>query len=97
MIYIYVIASSPEGPCKIGYSNDPFKRLKKLQTGHPERLSVHHCIPFAPAHAPLVERKIHETVRHLRMSGEWFRLTVEDAIAEVNFALIRYGEDGSSD
>lgn len=91
--YIYVIAARPEGPCKIGLSVTPEKRLRKLQTGHPERLHLFHQMQVDTPKVALLERIIHKTVRYRRAHGEWFTLSVEDAIGEVEFALIRYGDE----
>ena len=40
--FIYVISSakSDNSPCKIGISDNPEKRVKQLQTGHPEKLEI---------------------------------------------------------
>ena len=90
--FVYVIAARPEGPCKIGFSVNPTKRLRQLQTGHPEILRIHHVQGFEEKRAKLIERIIHRTISYKRQTGEWFDLSVEDAVAEVEFALIRYGE-----
>jgi hypothetical protein len=90
--FVYVIAARVEGPVKIGFSNNPQKRLRQLQTGHPERLHLHHTQGFPAKRVKVMEKIIHHTISYLRQTGEWFDLSVEDAIAEVEFALIRYGD-----
>lgn len=91
--YIYVIAARLEGPVKIGFSANPERRLRQLQTGHAEALILHHTQAFEPKRAKLIERIIHKTIKHLRCHGEWFNIDVRTAIAEVTFALIRYEDD----
>jgi hypothetical protein len=44
--------------------------------------------------AKVIEKMIHRTLAHKRIRGEWFKVTLEEAIAEVKFAFIRWdGED----
>lgn len=92
-IFIYVIASDPAGPCKIGYASKPERRLRQLQTGHPERLELFHTQPFERPRAKLIERILHKTLKFRREQGEWFAIDVKTAIAEIDFVLIRYGEE----
>jgi hypothetical protein len=88
MKYIYVIASSTNGPSKIGISEKPSKRLKQLQTGHAEKLFLYHS--EAVENARLYEGLFHKNLNHKRTHGEWFDLNVEDAIAHIQFTLIEY-------
>jgi predicted GIY-YIG superfamily endonuclease len=92
-IFIYVIAADEQGPVKIGFSNDPNRRLKELQTGYPKPLTLWHQQEFSPKQAKLMEQMIHKTLKYRRSHGEWFKLSVEQAIAEVEFHLIRYGDE----
>jgi Meiotically up-regulated gene 113 len=89
-VFIYVIAARDEGPCKIGFSNSPEERLKQLQTGHPEQLVLRHTVELEAKQGKLLERMIHKTLKHQRSVGEWFNLSVDAAIGEVDFAVIRY-------
>lgn len=91
--YVYVIASSPEGPVKVGCSKHPDKRLKQLQTGHSEVLELAYTTAVPAAQVRLMERVIHETNRHRKVHGEWFDLTVENAILEVRCAVMQYGDE----
>lgn len=88
-MFIYIIASSPE-TVKIGYSADPERRLRQLQTGHERRLSLVHQEAVDSDRAPILEKLIHAANRHNCLHGEWFRLDHKQAIAEVQFAIIRY-------
>lgn len=92
VVFIYVIAAEENGPCKIGFAKDPSKRLKQLQTGHPAPLRLWFSEPFSPTVVRKVERTIHETIKFDRSHGEWFDISVRDAIAEVSFATIRHAD-----
>lgn len=90
-LYVIAPAAHENGPCKLGISSgDPNRRLKQLQTGHPERLSVRHIEPVAPEKARIMERLLHRDIGYLRAHGEWFNLSVKDAIAHVTFTIIQY-------
>jgi predicted GIY-YIG superfamily endonuclease len=91
--FVYIIAASPDGPVKIGYSKQPETRLKQLQTGHSEELHLYHTLSFERERAKLIERMMHKTLSLSRRTGEWFAIKVEDAMAELEFARIRYEED----
>ena len=62
-------------PVKIGYSKDPEKRLKRLQTGHPNRLEVMKMVKCA---SEKDGRKLEKTLHWLakrkfqKLNGEWF-------------------------
>jgi hypothetical protein len=67
---IYLITDGEK--VKIGYSKDPLKRLKQLQTGHPKLLRL-----MKVYNAPnWVEKRIHYIIRwdRTRGRGEWFDL-----------------------
>lgn len=90
--YIYVVSLSEMGPVKIGYSASPERRLKQLQTGQASKLSLNYTEAISGDRVRMMEKILHETNRHRRISGEWYDLTVEDAILEVKHAMIRYEE-----
>lgn len=90
---IYVIG--PEaGPFKIGYSASPTARLSSLQTGTTEYLRLHYQQECETEKAKVIEKLIHRQLAHKRIRGEWFAVTLDEAISEVQFAFIRWeGED----
>ena len=93
-MFIYVIG--PEsGAQKIGFSQDVEKRLSSIQTGNPQKLKIHHIQEVRENHVRLLEKKIHKVITHKRVSGEWYNVTPEEAIAEVTFAMIRWSDDPS--
>ena len=68
--YIY-FAQDPSGPIKIGWSQDPEKRVRGLRHNgqRPKLLATlesHHG----------TEQKLHLCFRHARIDGEWFSPTV---------------------
>ncbi len=91
--YVYVLASDTSGPVKIGISSDPDRRVRQLQTGHADPLTVLHREPVGDAaRAKAFETLIHRNVSHLRKRGEWFDMTAEQAIRQICFAVMTYDE-----
>ncbi len=82
MEYLYVIAASKNGPVKLGYSKHPDKRLKQLQTGNPEILILHHCEMVEIDNIRRAEKELHRILGYCRLKGEWFNMSVDDAILE---------------
>ena len=54
---------------KFGISKTPQKRLMDLQVGSPVRLELFASIKGTRE----LEKKIHQSLRHLRSHGEWFK------------------------
>lgn len=79
-MYVYVIAGSDEGPCKIGVSSLPRNRLSAIQTGSPHLLKLYHVEPVGLA-APIVERAMHLALsnRGCEAQNEWFRVSPREA------------------
>lgn len=68
--YVYFIKAKCEGnPIKIGYSIDPKKRLKSLQTASPVKLKLVKAIPGNRD----TERNLHRRFKKYRIRGEWFK------------------------
>jgi hypothetical protein len=88
--FLYVIAASPAGPCKIGHSANPMKRRRTLQTGNPQRLGLYHKEPVAANWGRSVEQSLHRDIHHLREHGEWFDTTVAEGILWAKYAVITY-------
>lgn len=87
---MYVIGATPNGPLKLGISADPERRVGQLQTGHAERLQLFHSELVANTKARLFERLLHRDIGYRRTIGEWFNLSVEEAIAHIRFTVIHY-------
>jgi hypothetical protein len=92
MKYIYVICEAASAPVKIGFSADPEKRVKQLQTGHANVLTLFHKEEVEDEQVRVLERMVHKAIRHLRHTGEWFNLTPEDAVLEIKLAIMKYGD-----
>jgi hypothetical protein len=89
---IYVIG--PEGgPYKIGYAQDPKARLSNLQVGQAVELKLHYEEATETATAKVIEKLIHKQIAHKRVRGEWFDVSLEEAIGEVRFAFIRWEDE----
>lgn len=93
--FIYVIGPI-NGPQKIGFAKNPTSRLKQLQTGHPMQLFLHYSDKIPANAIRKLEKLIHKQNSHQCSHGEWFNLSVNDAILECKFAVIRYMEDLTS-
>jgi hypothetical protein len=68
---IYFIQSGKNGPVKIGRADDVQKRLKSLQTAHPETLILRAIIPGDLAE----EQYMHRLFAAASIRGEWFKPT----------------------
>lgn len=68
---VYFIQSGAGGPIKIGFSDDPGRRLAQLQTGHSGPLALMGWIQGDVSR----ERELHARFRadRIREDGEWFR------------------------
>ncbi len=84
--HLYVISDtkSTNGPVKIGYSNHPPSRLREIQTGNPNKLTIWGSISVKQKIVvELIEKIIHSHLKdnNLHAQGEWFNLNVKDALS----------------
>jgi Meiotically Up-regulated Gene 113 (MUG113) protein len=82
---LYIMSS--EAGTKVGFSNDPKRRLSQLKTTHPGNLKLHRAWWFNNrADARGAEKRTHQLLekRGVRMNGEWFSLTVSEVEKSVN-------------
>jgi hypothetical protein len=80
---VYVIGPV-EGPYKIGYTNNLKQRLSAIQTSHPHDVfaqAIRHVSTAAEAKS--IESAAHETLKGVRLRGEWFACHVDDAAIAV--------------
>lgn len=90
--YLYVIGNNDKLQ-KIGFSKDPSKRLKELQTGNPEQLYLHHSVDCGNIKKVRdMEKRVHLELSYKKLKGEWFSMSKEDAINYVEFARITWLE-----
>lgn len=85
--YLYFIQSYKNGAIKIGRSNDPFKRLKQLQTGNQEKL---HLV-FYIENMGEKEKYLHNYLKEFRINGEWFKYECVGSIPIDIYQLIPFG------
>lgn len=67
--YVYVIVNYTHNTCKIGYSNNPHKRLNQIQTGNHNKLKL--FLVFKADKS--TELKLHKKYKEYYLRGEWFR------------------------
>lgn len=67
--YVYFIGN--ENTVKIGYSNNPQKRLSQLQSGNPQRIEV--LATIEDDNPQSLESNLHSIFREHKLSGEWFK------------------------
>ena len=72
-MYLYCISDGEL--CKFGYSTDPQRRLRSLQTGSSSQLELVHSILVEADQGRVLERTFHREYAHRRVRGEWFRCT----------------------
>lgn len=68
--YIYVMRESESGRYKVGISKDPERRLKQLNTGNPEKLSIVYC--YLAINGFKDESKAHSILSKYSIKNEWF-------------------------
>lgn len=66
---IYFLNAKESQRVKIGFAVNLERRVKELQTGCPEKLTVLRTIPGTRAD----ERNLHKRFAAYRLTGEWFR------------------------
>lgn len=76
---VYFIGNEYHKFVKIGYSDDPTKRLKHLQVGCPFPIDILQTIETDTPRG--LESKLHQIFRKQRCQGEWF--TLEGLLVDV--------------
>lgn len=67
------------------------ERLTEFQTGNPQNLSLYYMKSVAAGQGKLFETILHREVSHLHERGEWFNLSVDEAIHFTQNIIIEYG------
>ena len=76
--FIYFILNKENNAVKIGRAKDVEKRLKALQTANCNELALIKTIRVnGSKEARELERSLHQKYNHLRLSGEWFKVSEE--------------------
>lgn len=71
--YVYVIGNEEAKICKIGFSANPNKRIKEVQTGCPYLLKI--LLIFQAD--KYTETRLHHKYSKYRRNGEWFNIAGE--------------------
>lgn len=71
--FVYFIGDTSANKVKIGYSKNPYGRLKQISTTYPGKLTLLKCIPGSVKD----ERLYHKLFCHSRICREWFTLTAD--------------------
>ena len=84
--YVYLIAHHERRRVKIGHSHNPLRRLKQVQNGCPDCLSLVDYVPGGRA----LETAFHRQFADRRVMGEWFR--DDDHLITQSFTRMAYSE-----
>ena len=89
-MHVYIL-QRPDGLIKVGFSTDPTKRLRNLETqGGFDAVNAWVSIPSENAKS--AEHKAHESMADRRVIGEWFNVEFDDALNAVLAALAAKNE-----
>lgn len=88
---LYVIATSPAGPVKIGITRSLARRLSSLQIASPAQIHVYAAAFVERSRCRYAERGIHRMLDKKHLRGEWFDIDVERACRVV---VASSGPDG---
>lgn len=79
------------GHCKFGYSVDPHRRLRSLQTGQSSQLVLVCSLGVDPLRVREYERILHSEIGlHRRIRGEWFEISEDQSRELLSWFEIRY-------
>lgn len=78
---VYVMTAEDKRCCKIGFSENPRKRMRQIQTGQDSEITLFFAIRLNEENARWLEAAIHrylaKTLNHKR--GEWYLMEPETA------------------
>ena len=80
--FVYILSNSDNGYLKIGVSSNVDKRISQLQTGSWAELSVEYK-SMVCSNSFDIESNIHEKLKDKRVRGEWYDVSMSDAISLV--------------
>ena len=76
MGYVYLIEDSSNWLYKIGVTkHNPINRLKKLQTGNPNKLQL--ITQFETEYPYRLESILHNRYKHFQVLNEWYELPLD--------------------
>lgn len=94
MGYIYLMESIRDYDTiyKIGYSKNPNKRIKNIQTGNDGLVKIIEV--FETKHGKKLETFLHNLYSHKRKNMEWFDLNIDDInLFQINCSKIENSLD----
>lgn len=87
--FVYLMERVGSEVVKVGISRAPEERLRAMQTGHPDRLSIVRTWFLGFREARTVESIVHRVLADHRLAGEWFSVSAEQAEAEIETVITR--------
>lgn len=89
--YVYFIGSKPLKTVKIGFSKNPWARVKDLQTGRSDKLAVVATVKTTE----VSEKSIHDLFEDERRAGEWFDIShkLQGVISAIKEKKVRDASD----
>ena len=85
--FLYLIRDEFTGYIKIGISLNPNKRIKQLQTGNSNELTLIYSIQTE--YYIKLESTLHRHYKHLNIHNEWFDLTINE-LNDIESVIQRY-------
>lgn len=85
--FLYLIRDEFTGYIKIGISLNPTKRIKELQTGNSNTLTLIYTIQTE--YYISLESTLHRHYKHLNIINEWFDLTITE-LNEIESIIQKY-------
>jgi hypothetical protein len=90
--HIYIIGPREQRPVKVGVSSDCWRRLGGIQGGNWHDLFVLRSFWVESTRdARKIEQTTHVELREQHLSGEWFEVTTEQAVAALERVASRLG------
>lgn len=86
MSSIYIIGERDSGVLKIGIAHNTVKRLNGIKIGNPHDIDILWERSIG-AHARAVEQSVHLALAGVRIRGEWFKITLPEAIAAIEKSI----------
>lgn len=87
-MYVYIIHHRETSMIKIGLSDDPMSRLKEIQTGNGNALTLRYVLACPSREsASSIERLLHKRYGRYRATGEWFKVPCETVISDIEWCL----------
>lgn len=87
--YVYIMESA--GLLKVGWSDDPSRRIKDLQVGSPLPIRLLHALPCPSYDVIAIEAAAHKALAPYHVRGEWHDVEPLVAISAIADAFAARG------